>query len=331
MIAYDKQGLVFALREGAELLVHDGDSEGPLWRKKLDADIVGLGADGEQVAAVTTAGTVTWFKATSGDLVATAAVGGTVEHAVFITAKTCAAATASRIVSVTQSGSTTLAEHGARALGARPDGGVCVHENGELVELARGSRSMSPFGNLVGAIAWHPAGFWLVGAENKIMRWDGGSAPSHVTQIPDAGAIEHIAACEKAIAFSWDQKYVGEMAWPSKDSLGDLMYVDKNVEGLDFGPWPWLGVALSEGDANKHNVLEPKRLHRSDTHPGREHHSWLVRVGGAGADDDDRAPASKAAAASKPTASAAPSSGGNPLLGLALIAALGVIIWLLVK
>ena len=330
MIAYDKEGTVFALREGAELLVHDGDSEGPLWRKTLDSDIVGLGADNEYVAAVTSNGTVTWFKSLNGNLVATGTVGGTVERAVFIGAETCVAATASRIVAVTESGSTTLAEHGARALGARPDGGVCVHENGELVEIARGSRSMSPFGNLVGAIAWHPAGFWLVGAENKIMRWDGGSAPSHVTQIPDAGAIEHLAACEKAIAFSWDKKYVGEMAWPSKDSLGDLMYVDKDVVGLDFGRWPWLGVALTEGDANKHNLLESNRLHRSDTHPGREHHSWLVRVGG-GKSDGARAPAGGAPASSKPQASGAPSSSGNPLIGLAVIAALGIIIWLLVK
>ena len=40
MIAYDKRGSVFALTEGAELLLHDGESEGPLWRTMLDARIV---------------------------------------------------------------------------------------------------------------------------------------------------------------------------------------------------------------------------------------------------------------------------------------------------
>lgn len=327
MIAYDKQGAVFALREGAELLVHDGDSEGPLWRKMLDGDIVGLGADSEHVAAVTTAGTVTWFGAKSGELAGTGAVGSSVESSVFVGATTCVAVTPSRIVSVTQAGgATTVAEHGARAIGVRPsDGAVCVHEAGELVEIASGSRSLAPFGNVVSAIAWHPGGFWLVAAENKILRWDGTSAPSHVTQIPDAGAIEHLAATDNAIAFAWDKKYVGEMAWPSKETLGDLVYIDKDVEGVDFGPWPWLGVALSEGDANKHNLLQPSRLHRSDTHPGREHHSWLVRVGGATDDDDepDAAPPPPTAASVKPD--------GNPLVGLVVIAVIGVVIFLLVR
>lgn len=49
MIAYDKHGQVFALIEGPELLLHDGDSEGPLWRKTLDAPIVGLGITSDKV------------------------------------------------------------------------------------------------------------------------------------------------------------------------------------------------------------------------------------------------------------------------------------------
>jgi hypothetical protein len=344
MIAYDKEGLVFALREGAELLVHDGASEAPKWRKTLDGDIVGLGADSEHVAAVTTAGTVTWFKSTSGDLAATGTVGGTVERAVFVGGKTCVAVTPSRIVAVTQGGATTLAEHGAAAIGVRPDGGVCVHHEGELVELAREARSIAPLasvwgrdnavmvsGNVVSAIAWHPAGFWLIGAENKILRWDGSSAPAHVTQIPDAGQIEHLAAADEAIAFAWDKKYVGEMEWPSKSTLGDLMYVDKDVIGLDFGPFPWLGIALTEGDANKHNLLDTGRLHRSDTHPGREHHSWLVRVGGGGKDkdDDDRAGSRGSNAGGADGRSTATPEKSNPLIGFAIIAAVAVVVWLL--
>ena len=101
MIAYDKQGAVFALSEGVELLVHDGESEGPLWRKNLDADIVALGASSEHVAAITSTGTVTWFGATSGELAGTGRVDGMVQRATFIGASKCIAVTATHVGSAT--------------------------------------------------------------------------------------------------------------------------------------------------------------------------------------------------------------------------------------
>jgi len=332
MIAYDKAGSVFALREGAELLVHDGPSEGPLWKKMLDAQIIGLGADGDQIAAITSTGTVTWFGAKSGELGDTGKVDGKVEHAKFLGAKTCVAATGSTIVVVDKGGTKTLAEHGARAIAVRPDGGVCAWNNGELVQIVGGERSVTAFGNIVSALAWHPEGFWLVGAQNKILKWDGSTAPTHVTQVPDVEEIQHIAACDKAVAFTWDDHYVAEMSWPKKDTLGDLMYPERKVEGIDFGPWPWLGVALDLGDANKHNLDAPSRLHRSDTHPGREHHSWLVRVGGGGSEDEDKGKAPQRAAA--PPAREEPPAADNPgqaIVGLVIIAAIGILIYFLVK
>ncbi len=326
MIAYDKHGTVFALREGAELLVHDGESEGPLWRKMLDAQIVGLGADKDLIGAITATGTVTWFGARTGELVTTGKVEGKVEHATFIAAKKCIAATAGQIVAIDKDGTTTLAEHGAKALATRPDGGVCVAHADELVQIVDGARLTTPYARNVGAICWHPAGFWLVGAEAKVERWSGTAPLSHVTQVPDGKHIQHLAATDRAFAMSWDDHDVAELAWPSKETLGSLFYPERKVEGLAFGPWPWLGVALDLGDANKHNLDKPNGCNRSDTHEGRDHHSWLVRVGGGEKDDDKRsAPASKPAA---PVASAKP---GSSLLGYVIIGAIGILVWLIVK
>lgn len=342
MIAYDKQGTVFALREGAELLVHDGPSEGPLWRKMLDGTIVGLGADSEHVAAITSAGMLTWFGAKSGDLIETAKVDGTVERAVFHKATTCVAVTASAIVAIDRAGTTTLAEHGANAIAVRPDGGVCAAHGGELVQIIAGKRSTCVFEQTVRAIAWHPAGFWLVGAQNKIERWDGSGTPSHVTQIPDATRIDHLATTDKAVAMSWDDHHVAEMSWPAKDTLGDLFYPERKVEGLDFGPWPYLGVSLDLGDANKLDADNPQQLARSDTHPGRVHHSWIVRVGAAGAgdeesdgddvgdDDDDSKGDDKSTAAASHEELPRKDNPGQALLGLLLIGGLGVLVYFLV-
>lgn len=325
MIAYDKAGAVFALREGAELLVHDGESEGPLWRKMLDADIVALGADRTHVAAITSTGTVTWFTATSGDLAGTGRVDGMVQRATFIGASTCIAVTATQIAAIEQTGTTIIAEHSATAVAARPDGGVCVAFEGKLVQYVNGTKSETSYDTSVGAMCWHPgAKFWLVAAGHKLESWNGLVPPAHVTQIPDV-TIERVAATEKAVAFAWDKKYVGEMSWPAKETLGDLMYVDKDVEGLDFGPWPWLGVALSEGDANKHNMLEPNRLHRSDTHPGRQHHSWLVRVGAGGDEDDESAPAEA------PITTPPPKDNQSVVLGLVMIAIVGFVLYMVLK
>jgi hypothetical protein len=82
MIAFDKQNTVFAMNEGAELLVHDGESEGPLWRKTLDSDIVGVGADREHVTAITAKGTVATFPSRSGADMQSAAIGGETRFAV---------------------------------------------------------------------------------------------------------------------------------------------------------------------------------------------------------------------------------------------------------
>src|SRR5687767_2252198 len=94
MIAYDKRGASFALADGAELLLHDGDSEAPLWRATLGAPIVGVGVDGDRAIAVTAAGTVHTFGARAGDARGTASIATHVRRA-------CVDAATSRVVALT--------------------------------------------------------------------------------------------------------------------------------------------------------------------------------------------------------------------------------------
>lgn len=288
MIAFDKQNTVFAMNEGAELLVHDGESEGPLWRKTLDSDIVGVGADREHVTAITAKGTVATFPSRSGADMQSAAIGGETRFAVVGSGKRrVVAALADKVVALEGNLPKTLTDGFASAVAVAADDTVLVAIANAFIVIAADGKATTTEHSLgpVVAVAWHPDNFWLIACAKKLYRFNGSGEPSHVTSMPAEVTLKFVAATKQAIALGYDADDgmgVATLEWPSKDTLATADYPERKVCGLSFGPWPWLAIALDLGDANKQNVLEPQRLHRSDTHPGREHHSWLVSVGGAG-------------------------------------------------
>jgi len=323
MIAYDKRGVVFALTEGAELLLHDGDSEGPLWRKTLDGSIVGLGIDSEQVVAVTEAGTVIGFSARTGDVRGTQTLGARVRQAsIDVGVDRVVAITDTQVVQLLAGTHKVLAEHAAHALAVSPEGTVLVATETEVVLLDGARRTRALDG--VKAVAYHPQGFWVLGLQSKLLRWDGTGEPSHITNLPPGSKLEHVACSERALAVSWDRHMVVALEWPSRETLGSLQYLERVVEGIDFGPWPWLGVGLDLGDGNKFH-LEEARLHRSDTHPGRQHHSWLVSVGGSAKAEPARP------SAPPPAPAPAPATGGSPLPLVLLAIAVALVIFFVVR
>jgi hypothetical protein len=319
MIAYDKRGAVFALAEGAELLLHDGESEGPLWRTTLDAPIVGIGIDSERVTAVTAAGSVRTFGARSGDVRDNASITGPVTRAC-VDGDRVVALTQNKVVKLAGGTQSVVADVTAHAIAIRPDGAIIVATSTEAIAFAAdGARSSLALAG-VRALAHHPQGFWVVGLAAKLVRWDGSGEPTHITNLPPGSKVEHIACSERVLAVSWDRHMVAALAWPSKDTLGSLQYVERNVEGLAVGPWPWLGVALDLGDGNKFN-LQSAALHRSDTHPGRQHHSWLVSVGG-GSQDDEAPPR---------TTPRQPQPSSNPIAIVVALAAIVLVVALVLR
>jgi len=320
MIGYDKRGSVFALVDGAELLLHDGDSEGPLWRKTLDAPLVGVAADSDKVIAVTAAGTVTWFGPKTGDVQRTATFGTKVSLAVIAGDRVIAASIDKLLVLEGQP----LADHGAKALAVAPNGEVlAVRETGALVLIKKDGTATTQTYDGVSprAVAFHPEGFWVLGLASKLLKWDGAATPTHITNLPADSKLDHVTCSDKAIAIAWDEHMVVALEWPSKETLGSLNYLERKVRGIAFGPWPWLGVALDLGDGNKFNLTDA-RLHRSDTHPGRKHHSWMVSVGGSSKNDKPAAkPAPKAAPPVQQLAPA-PKPGMGLLVGVVVAAAI---------
>lgn len=59
--AYAIDGAVIVCSEGPELLVHDGETEGPLWRRTCDAELVGVHATPTFVVALDAVGNFAWF------------------------------------------------------------------------------------------------------------------------------------------------------------------------------------------------------------------------------------------------------------------------------
>jgi hypothetical protein len=298
MIAYDPKNTVFAMNEGAELLVHDGESEGPLWRKTLDATIVGMGADRERVTAITETGTVATFPSRSGTDMQSAALGGKTRFASVGSGKRrVVAALDGKVVALEGNVPVKLLDQDAHALAIAADDTVLVAVTNAFAVVAPDGKATTTEHSLgpVVAVAWHPENFWLIATPKKVYRFNGTGEPSHVTSMPAELTLKLVAATKLAIALAYtsgEGMGVATLEWPSKDTLATLDYPERKVHGLSFGPWPWLAIELDLGDANKQNVLEPERLHRSDTHPGRQHHSWLVAVGGSG----KKAPAPKPAA-----------------------------------
>jgi hypothetical protein len=296
MIAYDPKNTVFAMNEGAELLVHDGESEGPLWRKTLDDEIVGIGADSESVTAITAKGTVATFPSRSGSDMKSTALGGETRFAVAGTGtRRVVAALDDKVVALEGNIPRTLHEGSASAIAIAIDDTVMIAVVNAFVLVAADGKATTTEHSLgpVVAIARHPE-FWMIATAKKVYRWTGSGEPTHVTSMPAEMTIKYLAATKQAFAVGYESDEgdgVATLDWPSKDTLATVDYPERKVRGLSFGPWPWLAIAMDLGDANKQNVLEPQRLHRSDTHPGREHHSWLVAVGGSG---KAAAPAAKA-------------------------------------
>lgn len=300
MIAFDPKNTVFAMNEGAELLVHDGESEGPLWRKTLDGEIVGVGADRESVTAITAKGTVATFPSRSGADMQSAALGGDTRFAVVGSGKRrVVAALANKIVALEGNIPRTLVDADASAIAIAADDNVLVAVVNAFIVVAPDGKATTTEHSLgpVNAVTWHPENFWLIATPKKVYRWNGSGEPVHVTSMPAELTLKYIAATKQAFSLGYDADDgmgVATLEWPSKETLATLDYPERKVRGLSFGPWPWLAIALDLGDANKQNRLEPQRLHRSDTHPGREHHSWLVAVGGSS--KKAAAPAAKPAA-----------------------------------
>ncbi len=327
MIAYDSAGTTLVLGDGAELLVHDGPSEGPRWRCTLKAPLVAIGATAESVVAIDRTGAIFWYDPRREATQSVSQVDAQVRAA--------AVAADGQVLVATATGASvfTLRGRGRELVWPRAclvawgPGGRCLvaDEDGKLGEFdAEGAlvHSVALAAPAVAA-AWNPQGFWVVATASKLLRIVDG-AVHHLTNSPDM-AVQAVACSGDgaAIGMQLGASLVLVMSWPERDTIGQIRYLDRSATGMAFGPAPWLAVGLDGGDGNKFN-LSTGNLNRTDTHPGRPHRRWLAKVS---VHPPEAAPAAPAAP-SAPAGSAygrpeaAPKTGGAKIAIFVVIAAI---------
>lgn len=280
MLAYDRTGSLIVLTDGAELLVHDGPSEGPLWRRDCGAPLVAVGATGDAVIAVDRNGRVQWFDARRDHLQATVDTRAKVRAA--------AVSNTGEVVLLTDSDARVLTREGERLVLPWPDGRAAAWASDRRLVLTDAGGKAGEFdsrGNFlrgvqldpaIVAVAWNPRGFWVLASGAKIIRWDA-EGMHHLTGGPEDIAAVACSADGGRIAITLKDNFVLVLSWPARDTVGQLNYLDRKVDGLAFGPAPWLAVGLVGGDGNKFN-LQSGSLNRTDTHPGRQHNRWTVGI-----------------------------------------------------
>lgn len=285
--AYDPGGRVFAIACGSELLVHDGDTEGPLWRHDLGEELAGVDLSGDEIVALLRSGSIVRYAIKDGRELGRTALPRPA-HALACGAGGWIAAAHEVGVSLIRRGDfavTTLDHDGVTALGFSGDATKLLlgTQEGSLVELTRpergGDARTSRAEASISAIAWSAKGAWLVAAGDRVLRLQpGAETPAHVTRAGGQSITDVAVSLDgRRFAMQIGDQLVAVLDDPPSDTVAQLRYPERRACGIRFGPGTWLGVGLDSGDANKLDYVGGG-VHRSDTHPGRDHHSWHVAV-----------------------------------------------------
>jgi hypothetical protein len=279
---YDSEGRAIVLADGAELLVHDGESEAPLFRRQLGAGIAGVASMRAGVMALDARGGLHTFSI-RGEAMGALELG--------VTARSLARDASGTACVVLHDGGA-IAIDGARELARvavpaastaaiAPDRSFAVGtRGGELCVFdASGQlRERHALGTPVYDVDHHPSGAWMAACGAKIFRVEGGQV-AVLTNAPEGLACDAVrcSADGSRIGLALGDRMALAMAYPSRDTIGSVTYGDRAVTGMAFGPGEWLGVGLDGGDGNKVDFASGE-IHRTDTHPGRQHRSWVVML-----------------------------------------------------
>lgn len=292
LIAFTTAGDAFALADNRELLVHDFATQSPLWRQELPARIVGLGAEGSAIVAVDDAGQMTLWDAKSGQARGQLTLGSTANGlamsptgaaAVLLPDSVAIVSRNKSVSSVRISGVCAAAwssDGGLLAIGTT-DGdvkivGANLTTNAKAADSARGVKLPFP----VRFLCWHDREHWLASAGNAIWKIDR-LATSHQGLMMEMPDLPDIIACSRdggLLGFTTHGKETTVLNMRSPSVVASVTYADRSIQGLLFGPSPFLAISLDGGDANLFNLADEQVL-RSDPHPGRDHTRWTLNVG----------------------------------------------------
>jgi len=282
--AYSPDGAHLVSAEGSELLVYDGPSEGPRWRKTLPGPVLAVGAAEGMVVSLDALGTLTrWRAAGEGDPIEAVEVGAIPEGLAVSPDGACAVwSDEGLLLSEPGQAPRTTALTGIRAAGFGPDRTIAVgFDDGavRVLSVLNGEpiRPVARVESAVTGIAFSRLGAWFVAAGNAVFKIEGGEPAQLYRRYSEekfesltCSADGSLAACRLA------GKKVVVLSLATHELAAVVQYFERQVGDLAFGPWPWLGVGLDLGDGNKID-LESGDVHRTDEHPGRPHNRWMLQ------------------------------------------------------
>lgn len=306
-IAYDPDQPCILTIDGCEVLAYDAATESPRFKLELPATLRSIAfAPSNPFAKVggpspfrnqathialllDVEGRVSILDTTLGQLVGEIAPLGE-PTALAVSSSTAAAAIATEeAIYVFRAGERTeLTGVSARALGFSRDGATLVvgTERGAIRMYSVSPDAKAPLEEtykkkLDGAIfdvAQHPNGDWVIVGEDGATLVSG-AGESRLHKVPPDILRAAFDANGQHLVVQRAERGLVTYAWPSLSVVMRAEYTDRPIRGLAFGPEKWLGVGLDHGDANKID-LGTSAVHRTDTHPGREHRSWTLLLEG---------------------------------------------------
>ena len=118
---------------------------------------------------------------------------------------------------------------------------------------------------------------WLVTTGDRVLRIGPEGGPAEPVTRAEGMTPDCVSASEDGSMFAvrLTPEIVMALAFPSRETVVQLRYLERKVSGVAFGPDRLLGVGLVGGDGNVVDI-PAEQLRRTDTFPGRVHNRWLV-------------------------------------------------------
>lgn len=328
LFAYDPIGSVLVVFDGKELLVHRGADEAPKWKHAVDADLAGLGAGGDTVISLETQGKLTFWSGDDGASLETIALGEAASAlAVTRNGSACAVVVADAITVASRGKEPhKIAAPGATAAAWSRDGARLA-----IGDAAGSVRIVSAAGDAVGAIkleaavtslCFSPAGFWIATCGDCVFKVAENGATSEQITRAEGATPDCVCASTDGSMFAvrLNETLVIALALPSRDTVVQLNYMDRQIAGVAFGPGRLLGVGLLGGDGNIVDI-PGKQLRRTDTFQGRTHNRWMVST----VIKPEALPSGAAGSGIRSAANAPPETTGASLAGLSITGWLGIV------
>ncbi len=280
--AYDADGALLVCGDGPEVIGYHGETEAPLFRFVHDAPVLSLQVGGGAVWLLDASARLLWLSLDGALLGQVQLEPGARALAPVRNGRSLALYDALAVV-LTRDGPGGRVLHPRLSAAALDASGSAVLVGDLDGKLARyqldGTRVTSlALGGPIASVATAP-GCFFAATGARVVRGDEQLKWAETFVTVSGEQVEQLATqdSKRLVAARMKGNKVMVLS-AAREVLASGSWLDKQVGELSFGPLPWFGVGLDGGDGNKVNLITGM-IHRTDTHPERTHHRWMLSFG----------------------------------------------------